>query len=216
MEVLRYDHNENRIHRKNLCRLAGNGLAGIPEALRRPVGDILICSSVICSLNISDIPQGADYIARLDEAGFLLKGAAEGSGEPLQVLLDDFCQEGAAHYTINLAKSAMEVWSFSQREIRQFTKLKSLTWLSSDRLHLSCADFGEVYTGGYGWEDYTAAFHIRPECPGSHMVNVRVKGAIRSYAAGFYALGKLGFYKNENDYVPPGRDRLSLGNRLRL
>ena len=34
------------------------------------------------------------------------------------------------------------------------------------------------------------------------MVNVRVKGAIRSYAAGFYAPGKLGFYKNENGYVP--------------
>ena len=44
------------------------GLEGIPEALRRPIHDILICSSVIGSLNISDIPQGADYIARLAAA----------------------------------------------------------------------------------------------------------------------------------------------------
>ncbi len=138
----------------------------------------------------------------LDEAGFLLKGAAEEDSEPLQVLLDDFCQEGTAHYTIDLAKSVMEVWSFRQREIRQFTRLKGLTWLADDRLHLSCADFGEVYTGGYDWEDYAAIFHIRPECPGSHMVNVRVKGAIRSYAAGFYAPGKFGFYKNQIDHLP--------------
>ena len=138
----------------------------------------------------------------LDEAGFLLKRAAEGDGESLQVLLDDFCQEGAADYTIDLAKSAMEVWSPIQKEIRQFTKLKGLTWLADGRLHLSCADFGEVYTGGYDWEDYTATFHIRPECPGSHMVNVRAKGAIRSYAAGFYAPGKFGFYKNQIYYLP--------------
>ena len=80
--------------------------------------------------------------------------------------------------------------------------VKGLTWLADDRLHLSCADFGEVYTGGYDWEDYAAIFHIRPECPGSHMVNVRVKGAIRSYAAGFYAPGKFGFYKNQIDHLP--------------
>ena len=133
----------------------------------------------------------------LDEAGFLLKGAAEPEDMPLDVLLDDFCQEGAADYTIDLAKSAMEVWSFSQKEIRQFTRLKGLTWLAGERLHLSCADFGEVYTGGYDWDDYTATFHIRPECPGSHMVNIRVKGAVRSYAVGFYAPGKFGFYKNQ-------------------
>ncbi len=138
----------------------------------------------------------------LDEAGFLLKGVAEEDGGSLQVLLDDFCQEGAADYTIDLAKSAMEVWSPIQKEIRQFTKLKGLTWLSSGRLHLSCADFGEMYTGGYDWEDYAATFHICPECPGSHMVNVRVKGAIRSYAAGFYAPGKFGFYKNQICYLP--------------
>ena len=138
----------------------------------------------------------------LDEAGFLLKGKDGQEDMALRILLDDFCQEGAADYTIDLAASAMEVWSFGQKEIRQFTRLKGLTWLSSDRLHLSCADFGEVYTGAYDWGDYTATFHICPECPGSHMVNVRVKGAIRSYAAGFYAPGKLGFYKNENGYVP--------------
>lgn len=138
----------------------------------------------------------------LDEAGFLLKGAADPEDMPLDVLLDDFCQEGAADYTIDLAKSAMEVWSFSQKEIRQFTRLKGLTWLAEERLHLSCADFGEVYTGGYDWDDYTATFHIRPECPGSHMVNVRVKGAIRSYAAGFYVPGRFGFYKNQVSRIP--------------
>lgn len=138
----------------------------------------------------------------LDEAGFLLEASDTQAAASLDVLLDDFYQEGAADYSLDLARSAMEVWSPSQKEIRQFTRLKGLTWLDGDRLHLSGADFGEVYTGGYGWNDYTATFHIRPECPGSHMVNVRVKGAIRSYAAGFYAPGRFGFYKNQVSRVP--------------
>lgn len=138
----------------------------------------------------------------LDEAGFILKGAKEPENAALDVLLDDFYQEGTADYTIDLARSVLEDWSSSQKEIRQFTRLKGLTWLADERLHLSCADFGEVYTGGYDWCDYTAVFHIRPECPGSHMANVRVRGAIRSYAAGFYAPGRFGFYKNQVSRIP--------------
>lgn len=33
-----------------------------------------------------------------------------------------------------------------------------------------------------------------------HLVNVRVQGAIRSYAAGFMPNGRIGILKNENDY----------------
>lgn len=138
----------------------------------------------------------------LDEAGFILEIFPENGSASLDVLLDDFSQDGAPDYTIDLAKSGLEVWTFHQKEVRQFTKLKGLTWLADDRLHVSCADFGEVYTGGCDWDDYNVTFQIRPECPGSHMANVRVGGAIRSYAAGFLAPGKFGFYKNQAGYVP--------------
>lgn len=148
----------------------------------------------------------------LDEAGFLLEAPAEQQNDSLDVLLDDFYWEGSADYTIDLAKAVLDVWTFHQKEIRQFTRMKGLTWLADDRLHVSCADYGEVYTGGYDWEDYTAAFHIRPECSGSHMVNVRVKGAIRSYAAGFHTPGKFGFYKHQKSSRPLAGADSATGN----
>ncbi len=43
-----------------------NGLEGIGyEKWRKPVNDLLICSSVVGSMNIMDIPYGASYIAKL-------------------------------------------------------------------------------------------------------------------------------------------------------
>ena len=66
--------------------------------------------------------------------------------------------------------------------------------------HLSCADFGEVYTGRHDWTDYTVQYELKPVLGKHHFVNFRVQGAIRSYAAGFCPGGKFGLYKNENGY----------------
>jgi hypothetical protein len=82
----------------------------------------------------------------------------------------------------------------------QFTRLKGLWYLAENKAHLSCSDFGEAYTGRHDWTDYRAAFTIHPCTGNDHFVNVRVQGAIRSYAAGLTASGKLGLYKNENGY----------------
>jgi hypothetical protein len=67
-------------------------------------------------------------------------------------------------------------------------------------LNLSCADFAEAYTGRHDWKDYTAEFTLTPLTGSCHLVNVRVQGAIRSYAAGLIENGKLGLFKNENGY----------------
>lgn len=48
-----------------------NGLAGIPMHWRIPINDLLICSSVLGSLNIMDIPANARYLAGL---GYRLAG----------------------------------------------------------------------------------------------------------------------------------------------
>ena len=71
-----------------------------------------------------------------------------------------------------------------------FTRLKGISFLENGQLHLSCADFGEVYTGGSGWKDYIARFLITPLSGEYHLVNIRVQGAIRSYAAGFLPGGE--------------------------
>jgi hypothetical protein len=154
--------------------------------------------------------------AIIDEAGFVFDMPEEpfGRGE-LCCLIDDLYFDGQADYSIDLSKTREEVWTGLHREIRQFSRLKGLWYLEGGYAHLSCTDFGEVYTGHHGWGDYTASFTIKPLTGNDHYVNVRVQGAIRSYAAGFAEGGRLVFEKNENPYrrlaeVPfawePGRD----------
>ena len=67
-------------------------------------------------------------------------------------------------------------------------------------LHLSCSDFGETYTGGHDWKNYRAKFSVTPMVGEHHGVNVRVQGAIRSYAVGLLPDHRVGILKNENGY----------------
>ena len=145
------------------------------------------------------IPPLADAI--IDEAGFAFDMLGIQS-EPVELtaMVDDLYFDGRPDYSIDFAKSEEEVWTGLHREIIQFTKLKGLFYLEGARLHLSCGDFAEAYTGRHDWRDYTAAFTLTPLTGEDHFVNVRVQGAIRSYAAGLTAGGKLALMKNENGY----------------
>ena len=139
--------------------------------------------------------------ALIDEAGFALDAYRTGNyPREVQVYIDDLYFDGKADYRLNLANSEQEKWPGLHREISQFTRLKGLFYLENEALHLSCGDFAEAYTGHINWADYTATFAIAPQTGARHFVNVRVQGAIRSYAAGLTENGKLGLYKNENGY----------------
>ena len=136
----------------------------------------------------------------IDEAGFVFDMLGlQRTPADLSCMIDDFYFSGKADYTIDFSRLQEEVWTGLHREITQFTRLKGLWYLKEDKAHLSCSDFGEVYTGHHDWANYRAVFTIQPLTGQEHFVNVRVQGAIRSYAAGFTA-GKLGLYKNENAY----------------
>jgi ADP-ribosylglycohydrolase len=170
---------------------AGNDtiIEGDPVSLRRGSWVQLSCS-------IPAIDAGL-----IDEAGF----AFDTGGTPILspgfvCMIDDLYFEGKPDYTIDFAKTPEDVWTALHREISQFTRLKGLWYREGDEAHLSCGDFGEAYTGRHDWTDYTAAFTLRPVTAGGHFVNVRLQGALRSYAAGLRAGGKLGLYKNENGY----------------
>ena len=115
-------------------------------------------------------------------------------------MIDDLYADGNPDYSIELEKEQEEVWLGLHREISQFTKLKGLMYLEDGELHLSCADFAEAYTGRHDWEDYSAEFTFTPLTGAGHMVNVRVQGAIRSYAVGLLADGKIAILKNDNGY----------------
>ncbi len=163
------------------------------------VGDAVVLETGRWTVISAQIPAMDGAV--IDEVGFIFDmTAGQGRMMNLRVLLDDFYVNGIPDYRIDFGRSWEEFWNRHRKEISQFTRMKGISYLSENRLHLSSSDFGETYTGGYDWTDYTADFLLRPECGNWHMANVRVQGAIRSYAAGFSGSGKFGLYKNENGY----------------
>ena len=115
-------------------------------------------------------------------------------------LIDDLYADGKADYSIDFANETEEQWTVLHKEISQFTKLKGLMYLNDGEMHLSCSDFAEAYTGRHDWGDYRAKFFFTPLTGKHHMVNVRVQGAIRSYAVGLLPDGKAAILKNDNGY----------------
>lgn len=143
--------------------------------------------------------------ALLDEMGFCLTvvGSKENVGERnvvLTCMVDDLYSSGEPEYELLFEKENEEVWNVFHREISQMTRLKGLLYLESGDLHLSCSDYGEAYTGGYSWKDYSAEFEITPVVGGCHMVNFRVQGGIRSYAVALLENNRIALMKNANEY----------------
>lgn len=137
----------------------------------------------------------------LEEAGFCFH--VQGDGMPdldAVFMIDDLYWDGQPDYSVEFEREEQEVWTDIHREISQFTKLKGLMYLEDGCLHLSCSDFAEAYTGRHDWKDYRAEFTFTPLTGEHHMVNVRVQGAMRSYAVGLLPEGKIGILKNDNGY----------------
>ena len=137
----------------------------------------------------------------IDEAGFAFDMLGL-QGQPIELncLIDDLYFDGKPDYTLTFSKDSVDIWNGLHREIAQFSKLKGLWHIEGDEAHLSCADFAEVFTGRHDWTDYIASFELKPIAGQEHYVNVRVQGAIRSYAVGFGPDGKFYLCKNEDGY----------------
>lgn len=140
--------------------------------------------------------------AVIDEVGFCIhmKGVRDNEGRTMAVLVDDLYIDGQPSYSIEMEQEREEIWTLLHREITQFTKLKGLMYLEDGQLNLSCSDLGEAYTGRHDWKDYQAEFYITPLIGAHHMVNVRVQGAIRSYAVALLPENRIGILKNEDGY----------------
>lgn len=123
--------------------------------------------------------------ALFDEAGFLLEPLVSSDYQnACTVLIDDFYADGQPNYSIEFARENIEIWNGLHQEISQFTRLKGNSYLACGEVHLSCSDFGEIYSGRYDWTDYQANFVITPITGKHHYVCVRVQGASRAYLAG--------------------------------
>lgn len=131
----------------------------------------------------------------IEEMGVrLTAGAASGGGSAI-VLMDEVRFTGAPRYDIDFHHETLR-W---RSKISQFTYLKGSWSLENGRLMGSACDFGETYTGDIRWGDYTLEGSITPACAGEAALNIRVQGAIRSYAVAL-ADEKLMIRKNKNGY----------------
>lgn len=80
-------------------------------------------------------------------------------------------------------------------------KIELDSYLGGQYLSLSCADFAEMYTGHHLWNNYRVTAVLKPVTGTEHFVNIRVQGAMRSYAAGFSKNNKLVLRKNYYGYT---------------
>lgn len=138
---------------------------------------------------------------RIAEIGFIftMHGGLWDRG-PFAAFVDELYVDGVPEFTIDFSKESIENWSWGQKEITQVTRFKGNAVLQDGCMQLSCADIGEVYTGGWDWRDYTVSSKICL-CTGErHYVNFRVQGAMRSYAFGFDGAGRIAILKNHYGY----------------
>ena len=137
----------------------------------------------------------------IQEAGFAFEMQGKtNQPESLVCFIDDFYFEGQPNYKVTLTGLKEAKRGETQQTLSQFTVMKGLCFIEDDMLNLSCADYAEMYTGRHDWKDYTAGFVLQPVMGHDHYVNIRVQGAMRSYAAGFSFVGggKMRLMKNES------------------
>ncbi len=143
------------------------------------------------------IPESDDYV---EEVGFTVCGISGGfATTTLTVYLDNLLVSGAPSYRIDFNKSEEEVWYFMHKEINQFTKLKGNIFLEGDYLSIASNDYAEMYTGHIDFTDYSVSSTIKPMLGDTHLLGIRVQGAMRSYAVGFKG-DKLVILKNDCGY----------------
>ena len=130
--------------------------------------------------------------ACLTEAGITFRnlGGDTWKGE---FLLDEFDWDGAPQYALDFSKARPEYGAISQ-----WTFLRGYWRLEAGGYHGSGAEISETYTGDIEWKDVGVRTRLVPLLGDYHLVQVRVQGALRSYAAGLAPGGRLALYKKED------------------
>lgn len=106
---------------------------------------------------------------------------------------------GPADYSMDFTQERAEGYCISQ-----WTQLRGYWRLEADHhYHGSGLGLNETYTGDLAWKDYTVTVRLVPEVGDYHNVNVRVQGALRSYAVGLGPNGQAVLYRKAGqDYTP--------------
>ncbi|WP_322180837.1 ADP-ribosylglycohydrolase family protein [Neglectibacter caecimuris] len=118
------------------------------------------------------------------------------AGSAVTVFVDHLTYEGAPAYTLDFTKAGEERWNGSHIELGQTSHSMGLWRMAGGAAYGSCADHGELFTGGIDFRDYTVNAHICPMTGRNHLVMVRAQGAMRGYFAGFLG-DRLAIVKNQ-------------------
>ena len=111
---------------------------------------------------------------------FTLTEARDGGFSVRMRLLE---ADGSPEYTMDFSRERMEIWSFVQHELSQFTYSRGQWAYHGARLHGLVARHGEVFTGARGWRDYAVSCTLIPETDRGARLLARAQGAFRYYAA---------------------------------
>ncbi|MDQ7026264.1 MAG: ADP-ribosylglycohydrolase family protein [Anaerolineae bacterium] len=103
--------------------------------------------------------------------------------------------DNTPHYSTTFAKERPETGAISQ-----WTYLRGYWRLENGAYHGSGIGYSESYSGDIDWTDYTVSSEITPLMGDYHLINVRVQGALRSYAFGLAPDNTIALYKKNTSY----------------
>jgi ADP-ribosylglycohydrolase len=103
--------------------------------------------------------------------------------------------DGAPSYRTTFAHERPETACISG-----WSRLRGYWRLEDGAFHGSGHGWCEAYTGDVRWSDYRMSAELVPLLGDHHRINVRVGGALRSYAFGLAPDGSIALYKKEGEY----------------
>lgn len=118
--------------------------------------------------------------AMTDEIGILFEANSPEKNKDFGCLyIDDFTINGKAHYAIDISKQKKEFAS-----ITPFSHNHGAWELENGKMEVMCLDHAEAMSGNYFMGDVRVTGKVTPHTGRSHLVSVRVQGALRGYYAG--------------------------------
>lgn len=132
----------------------------------------------------------------IDEVGVVIEGYSPAKSKTMGVLyLDDFAISGKSSYRIAMDKQRKEFGS-----ITPFSANHGAWTVEDGTLSLMCYEDAFAYAGNYYAKDYSVTSVVTPINGDSHLLLIRVQGAMRGYAAGFDGQNVI-IYKNDFGYT---------------
>ena len=111
---------------------------------------------------------------------------------------------GTPDYSTDFSRERAETGGISQ-----WTRLRGYWRLEDGAYHGSGVGLCETYTGDINWDDYTLEVELIPIFGEHHTINIRVQGAMRSYALGLAPDNRIVLYKKQRSQLPEAYHNLT-------